>query len=76
MTQDDTNDTEPTSGFDPLSTTDRQMSWYTIRHSIGTYMTREEDLAAAFDELRDVARRDEDEQVVLDWIDSILQQEL
>ena len=35
-----------------------------------------DNLAAAFDELRDVARRDEDEQVVLDWIDSILQQEL
>jgi hypothetical protein len=35
-----------------------------------------DNLAAAFDELRDVAQRDEDEQVVLDWIDSILQQEL
>lgn len=28
------------------------MSWYTIRHSIGTYMTREEDLAAAKAQLR------------------------
>ncbi|WP_222918613.1 site-specific integrase [Natrinema sp. SYSU A 869] len=31
---------------------DRQMSWYTIRHSTGTYMTREEDLAAAQAQLR------------------------
>ncbi|WP_089789522.1 tyrosine-type recombinase/integrase [Natronobacterium haloterrestre] len=30
----------------------RQMSWYTIRHSVGTYMTREEDLAAAQAQLR------------------------
>lgn len=30
----------------------RQMSWYTIRHSTGTYMTREEDLAAAQTQLR------------------------
>lgn len=30
----------------------RQMSWYTIRHSVGTYMTREEDLAAAQTQLR------------------------
>ena len=30
----------------------RQMSWYTIRHSVGTYMTREEDLAAAKAQLR------------------------
>ena len=28
------------------------MSWYTIRHSVGTYMTREEDLAAAQAQLR------------------------
>ena len=31
---------------------DRQMSWYTIRHSTGTYMTREEDLVAAQTQLR------------------------
>jgi integrase len=31
---------------------DRQMSWYSIRHSTGTYMTREEDLAAAQAQLR------------------------
>jgi len=31
---------------------DRQMSWYAIRHSTGTYMTREEDLAAAQAQLR------------------------
>jgi integrase len=28
------------------------MSWYSIRHSVGTYMTREEDLAAAQAQLR------------------------
>jgi integrase len=31
---------------------DRQMSWYTIRHSVGTYMTKERDLAAAKAQLR------------------------
>lgn len=30
----------------------RRMSWYSIRHSTGTYMTREEDLAAAQTQLR------------------------
>lgn len=30
----------------------RQMSWYAIRHSVGTYLTREEDLAAAQAQLR------------------------
>ena len=35
-----------------IDTTNRQMSWYTIRHSTGTYMTREEDLAAAQTQLR------------------------
>jgi len=30
----------------------RKMSWYSIRHSTGTYMTREEDLAAAQAQLR------------------------
>lgn len=30
----------------------RQMSWYSVRHSTGTYMTREEDLAAAQAQLR------------------------
>jgi integrase len=30
----------------------RQMSWYTIRHSVGTYFAREEDLAAAQAQLR------------------------
>lgn len=30
----------------------RQMSWYAIRHSTGTYMTREEDLAATQTQLR------------------------
>lgn len=28
------------------------MSWYTIRHSVGTYMTREEDLAATAAQMR------------------------
>jgi integrase len=31
---------------------DRQMSWYTIRHSVGTYMTHHRDLKAAKDQLR------------------------
>jgi site-specific recombinase XerD len=31
---------------------DRELSWYAIRHSTGTYMTREEDLAAAQAQLR------------------------
>lgn len=31
---------------------DRKMSWYTIRHSVGTYMTKERDLAAAKAQLR------------------------
>jgi integrase len=35
-----------------ISTENRQMSWYAIRHSTGTYMTREEDLAAAQAQLR------------------------
>lgn len=30
----------------------RSMSWYAIRHSLGTFMTREEDLAAAQAQLR------------------------
>lgn len=30
----------------------RQMSWYTIRHHVGTYMTRAEDLSAAQTQLR------------------------
>lgn len=35
-----------------IETGNRQMSWYAIRHSVGTYMTREEDLAAAQARLR------------------------
>ncbi len=35
-----------------ISYENRQMSWYSIRHSTGTYMTREEDLAAAQAQLR------------------------
>lgn len=35
-----------------IPTANRKMSWYAIRHSVGTYMTREEDLAAAQAQLR------------------------
>ena len=35
-----------------ISTDERGISWYAIRHSVGTYMTREEDLAAAAAQLR------------------------
>lgn len=35
-----------------IPTDGRKMSWYSIRHSVGTYMTREEDLAAAQAQLR------------------------
>jgi len=35
-----------------ISTASRKMTWYSIRHSVGTYMTREEDLAAAQTQLR------------------------
>jgi integrase len=35
-----------------INTDNRHMSWYSIRHSVGTYMTREEDLAAAQAQLR------------------------
>lgn len=35
-----------------VSTDNRSLSWYSIRHSTGTYMTREEDLAAAQTQLR------------------------
>ncbi|WP_338738566.1 site-specific integrase [Haloplanus salilacus] len=35
-----------------IDTTRRDVSWYSIRHSVGTYMTREEDLAATQAQLR------------------------
>lgn len=35
-----------------IDTTNRKLSWYAIRHSVGTYMTREEGLAAAQSQLR------------------------
>lgn len=35
-----------------ISTESRKMSWYSIRHSTGTYLTREEDLAASQAQLR------------------------
>ena len=33
------------------------MSWYAIRHSVGTYMTREEDLAATQAQLRHKSKK-------------------
>ncbi len=35
-----------------IDTDGRKISWYAIRHSVGTYMTREEDLAATQAQLR------------------------
>lgn len=35
----------------------RNLSWYAIRHSVGTYMTREEGLAAAQSQLRHTSSR-------------------
>ena len=35
-----------------IDTENRQVSWYSIRHSVGTYMTHEGDLAAAQAQLR------------------------
>lgn len=35
-----------------IDTTHRNMSWYAIRHSVGTYMTEEKDLKAAKSQLR------------------------
>jgi integrase len=35
-----------------IETANRKMPWYTIRHSVGTYMTKERDLAAAKAQLR------------------------
>lgn len=35
-----------------IDTENRDISWYSLRHSTGTYMTREEDLAAAQAQLR------------------------
>lgn len=35
-----------------IPTENREMTWYAIRHSVGTYMTREEGLAAAQSQLR------------------------
>lgn len=33
-------------------TEEQDLTWYSIRHSVGTYMTREEDLTAAASQLR------------------------
>jgi integrase len=35
-----------------IPTEDRSVTWYSIRHSVGTYMTSERDLAAAKAQLR------------------------
>lgn len=35
-----------------IETNNRELSWYAIRHSVGTYMAREEDLSAAQTQLR------------------------
>jgi len=35
-----------------IDTEHRSMTWYSVRHSVGTYMTRERDLAAAKAQLR------------------------
>lgn len=35
-----------------IETSNRKISWYAIRHSVGTYMTHEEDLGAAKAQLR------------------------
>jgi len=35
-----------------IETENRKMSWYSIRHSTGTYMTHLEDLGATRDQLR------------------------
>lgn len=35
-----------------IDTDDRSLSWYVLRHSTGTYLTREEDLAATQTQLR------------------------
>jgi integrase len=35
-----------------ISTENRDLSWYSIRHSVGTFMAREEGLAAAQEQLR------------------------
>lgn len=40
-----------------IPTQGRTMSWYSIRHSVGTYMTREEDLAAAQAQLRHLSEQ-------------------
>jgi integrase len=39
-------------GIAGISQADRSITWYSIRHSVGTYMTREEGLAAAQAQLR------------------------
>lgn len=40
-----------------IDTEGRSLSWYSIRHSVGTYMAREEGLAAAQSQLRHTSQR-------------------
>lgn len=40
-----------------IHTENRSMSWYSIRHSVGTYMTREDGLAATRDQLRHKSKK-------------------
>ena len=40
-----------------IDTEHRSMSWYSIRHSVGTYMTREDGLAATRDQLRHQSKK-------------------
>lgn len=40
-----------------IPTDNRSMSWYSLRNSVGTYMTREDGLAAARDQLRHKSKR-------------------
>jgi len=50
------------------------MSWYTIRHSVGTYMTKERDLAAAKAQLRHknpITMIKYDQVSVKDWRDAL-----
>jgi len=40
-----------------IDDSNRSMSWYSIRHSVGTYMTREDGLAATRDQLRHKSKK-------------------
>ena len=40
-----------------INSEDRDLTWYSIRHSVGTYMTEERDLKAAATQLRHKSTR-------------------